>query len=377
MKYYGVGIELTPDNGGPTKSVPCFARALGGRVVSFTQPARLPDAESDQDIFHIRAVRGLLGRAYLIAPSSEIKRLDALTANAELLSCHILYRHSAHWVVSRAKRRGIPYWVVPHGCLDPYVFSYGPPVKRLWMRLFGRRMLREAAAVIFSTRREMEKAACWMDRDNGHVVHWPAELPNLGEGQAQRARWRAEQGFQDQDTVLLSLGRLHSMKRPLETVDALASSGMRTLRLVFIGPEGDVNGATILARARSLGVGDRVSVLPPAYGPEKFDAIFGCDAYVSLSIRENFNNAAAESLACGRPVILSPGNDLGPDLEEYECAHLIGDNSVGSAAEAFRLAGVDSLRAAQMGRNARRFAEERLSFDRFRAALMEIANASK
>jgi glycosyltransferase involved in cell wall biosynthesis len=372
MNYFAIGLDLVPANGGPTKSVPNFARALGGKVVSFTYRDKLP-ADPNPEIKHIRSVGGPLGKAYLVTPPSEIRRLNQMTGRAELLSCHILYRHSAHWVANRAERRGIPYWVVPHGCLDPYVFSYGPPVKRLWMGLFGRRILREASAVIFSTQREKEKASCWLDRDNGHVVPWPVELPDLKQGEEDRLRWRAEQGFAPTDRVLLSLGRLHSMKQPLETVEALAAAGQANLHLVFIGPEGDVSATALLTRAEALGVRRQVRVLKPIYGPAKFTALFGSDAYVSLSLRENFNNAAAEALASGRPVILSPGNDLGPDLSAHRCSYLISENTAPAATGALQIfARAPAEQLEKTGLNARLFAETILSFDRFRSRLLDI-----
>lgn len=372
MNAFCLGLDLIPDNGGPTKSVPNFARALGGQAVSFTEKNKIP-IKPNPEIEHIRTVGGPLGRAYLIAPPSEIRRLDALTAKAQLLSCHILYRHSAHWIASRAKRRGIPYWVVPHGCLDPYVFSYGPPVKRLWMRLFGRRILREASAVIFSTNREKEKAACWLDRDNGHVVHWPVELPDLAQGAEAGLRWRSEQGFTAQDRVLLSLGRLHSMKRPLETIDALAAANQPNLHLVFIGPDADVTTTALLQRAKSLGVAQQVRTFKPMYGPKKWEALFGCDAYISLSLRENFNNSAAEALAAGRIGLLSTGNDLAPDLLPLNCIISIEKGSAEAAAEKLKVfCNLEIGKLIQMNQNARAFAESRLGFHSFQVKLQKI-----
>lgn len=375
MNYFAVGLDLVPENGGPTKSVPNFAKALGGQAISFTYKNKIPKQVSPE-IKHIRSYGGPIGRAYLATPPSEIRRLESLTANAQLLSCHILYRHSAHWVAAKAKRLKIPYWVVPHGCLDPYVFSYGPPVKRLWMRLFGCRILREASAVIFSTNREKEKAACWLDRDNAHVIPWPVELPDLAQGAKDRLRWRAEQGFTPADRVLLSLGRLHSMKQPLETVNALAAARQPNLNLVFIGPEGDISAAAILAHADGLGIRQQVRVLEPIYGPLKFAPIFGCDAYVSLSLRENFNNAAAEALAAGRPVILSRGNDLGPDLSTHDCSLIIGQESTEDTGVILKKwANRNQSIMDIMSINARRYAAENLSFDLFSEKLTKLSRA--
>jgi glycosyltransferase involved in cell wall biosynthesis len=114
-------------------------------------------------------------------------------------------------------------------------------------------------------------------------------------------------------------------------------------------------------------------VLKPIYGPAKFTALFGSDAYVSLSLRENFNNAAAEALASGRPVILSPGNDLGPDLSAHRCSYLISENTAPAATGALQIfARAPAEQLEKTGLNARLFAETILSFDRFRSRLLDI-----
>jgi glycosyltransferase involved in cell wall biosynthesis len=391
-----VGIDLVPSKGGPFKSVGYFQRALGGRALSFTHPddraeasaVRPPVSETSSSVptrsslpatryfhppssspyTHIWSVGGRLGRMFLYAKPGEIARADACLPGADLLSCHILYRHSAHWVASRARREGVPYWIVPHGCLDPYVFTYRAGIKKAWMRLFGRRILRDARHVIFSTRRELEKAACWLPEGhaNARVVPWPVEPPDMAGAAEARARLRARHGVGDGETVFLYLGRLHEMKRPRETLAAFAHARLAGARLWIAGPDGEVTAKTLEAEARALGVAERVSCLGGVFGAEKTALLAGADAYVSLSARENFNHAAAESLAAGLPVILSPGNDLGPELDGVEAADLLSTDALDEAAEAFRrMAERSPGERRARGARGRAWAERELSFERF------------
>jgi len=311
------GIDLVPSMGGPFKTVRCFQRALGGRVVSFTHP--LDMHEADSSITHVRSIGGRLGRLFLPAAPGQLARADALLPGVNLMTCHILYRHSAHWVRSRARRLGAPFWVVPHGCLDPYVFTYRAGMKRAWMRLLGRRMLRDASRVIFSTRREMEKARPWLSRDNARVVRWPVDLADLAARETARARWRERLDIAADARVLLFLGRLNPMKRPLETVRALAAADAPGVDLIVAGPDGGLTAAVVRDAVREAGVGTRVHALGPVYGAEKEALMLAADALISLSVRENFNHAAAEAMAAGLPLILSPGNDLANDLEGVGC----------------------------------------------------------
>ncbi|HUG13242.1 MAG TPA: glycosyltransferase [Opitutaceae bacterium] len=369
------GIDLVPSMGGPFKTVRCFQRALGGRVVSFTHPRDMHEA--DGAITYVRSVGGPLGRLFLPAAPGQIARADALLPGVNLLSCHILYRHSAHWVRSRARRLGVPYWVVPHGCLDPYVFTYRAGIKRAWMQLFGRRMLRDASSVIFSTRREMEKARPWLERDNARVVRWPVELTDLTALASARALWRGRLGIPPDARVLLSLGRLHPMKRPIETVRALVAAEAPGVHLIVAGPESRLTAAGINNVAREAGVGPRVHAIGPVYGNDKSAMMLAVDGLISLSVRENFNHSAAEAMAAGIPVILSPGNDLAPDLEAVGCGWMLHDDSSASAAGAIQeFARATPAALAEMGARGRDFVRDELSHEVFTRSLRSLAEES-
>jgi glycosyltransferase involved in cell wall biosynthesis len=373
-----VGIDLVPSKGGPFKSVGYFQRALGGRVVSFTHPDDRGEAlgEVTGGYTHVWSTGGRLGRFFLWTRGAELRRADALLPGTTLLSLHILYRHSAHWVASRARRHGIPYWVVPHGCLDPYVFTYRAGIKRVWMRLFGRRILREARHVIFSSRRELEKAAVWLapGHPNARVVHWPVEVPAAAEVAEARSAGRARLGVGDGEAAFLFLGRLHSMKRPMETLEAFARARATSAVLWFAGPDGDVSARQLMARAAALGVSDRVRCHGAVFGQQKLELTAAADVYVSLSARENFNHAAAEALAAGRLVLLSPGNDLGPELVAAGAAHVLRSDAVDEAAgEIAACSTMGREERDAIGARGRAWAEAHLSFDRFAAALRQLA----
>lgn len=367
-----VGIDLVPSHGGPCKTVGAFQRALGAEVVSFTHPDNLAEAQGAYR--HVRTIGGRFGRQFLYAPPSEIARLEPLAAQAGLLSCHILYRHSAHWVWRQARRRKLPFWIVPHGCLDPFVFTYRAGIKRLWMSWLGRRMLASAAHVIFSSQRELEKARPWLSRDNGRVVHWPVDVPEALDIASSRAQCRARLGLPASARLLLFLGRLHSMKRPHETLENFAVRRPPDWHLVFVGPDGDVTAEQLQRTAAAADLAGRVHCVGPAYGADKLRWQAGADAFVSFSVRENFNHAAAEAMAAGLPVLLSAGNDLGPELAARECGVILREDSPHSFQEA--LATLEATPAAglqQWGRNGQAFVRSELSFARFRENVRLLA----
>jgi glycosyltransferase involved in cell wall biosynthesis len=185
---------------------------------------------------------------------------------------------------------------------------------------------------------------------------------------------RSELGIPEDAVAALSFGRLHPMKRPLETIDAFAAGATSRAHLVIVGNEAGVSHEDCRDRARRAKIGDRVHVVGPAFGDAKYSYFDACDLYVSLSHRENFNYTAAESLASGLPVLLSPGNDLAPDLAPHGCGWMLASLDDAPAL----LAAVTSAAPASllaMGRRGRSWAEVHLRFDAFRTRIVSLAEA--
>ena len=368
------GVWMVPSSGGAVKTIERFRRALDASVVSFTDSQELDEEGSGvPGAVHVRTGPGLLGSKFSWAPASARREADALAANADLISCHGTFRYHVLWMRKWAKRRGLPYWVVPHGILDPYVFTYRVAQKRLFLALIGKRHLREAAHIIFSTRRERDKAAAVYSGPNTRVVPWPVEPIEVA-GQAEiRARVRAELGIGPADPVLVYLGRMHAMKRPLETIEAAALAGIPGLRLVIIGPEEGVTRAQCEAKAAALGFRG-LHLAGAVFGRRKEELLLAADGFISLSIRENFGHAAAEAMSANLPVILSPGNDLVGELTDVRCGWFMNDErpeTISGALREFAVAGSEARM--DMGRAGRQWVCRELSFDQFRSRLQELA----
>jgi len=365
-----VGIDLLPANGGAYKSTLQFRQALGANVLSFSERGKA--GAPDDGVAHLWSGGSPLDRWFLHVSQQELAKAEPLLTTADLLQCHILFRHHAHWVWREARRWSMPYWVVPHGCLDPWVFTYRRMVKLWWMQFYGRRILRDAQAVIFATRREYEKAKPWMGSDNGRVVRWPVAAAKVLRSEAARAALRLRLSLPADSRVMCMLGRLHPMKRPQEAAVLFARHAPAGTFLLLVGPEEKCSGAAV------VGGPDRVRWIGPLFGEEKDQLLAGCDGYWSYSHRENFNFAAAESMSAGLPVMLSPGNDLASEFDGAAVGWVLGSDDEPVVATALKEWGtLPEAQLTEMGERARAWSLSELSWERFEADLQALYQEAK
>jgi len=367
MRVLSVIPNYTDRSGGTTVSVSNFARALGSDVLSFTLESRIATARHGEGIFHIPVPDSPLGRQYSLPRACDIRKATQLAHNYDLIICHVLFRFHNGWV----SRLGKPYFIVPHGSLDPYVFTYRRLQKEMWLLLSGARYFDRAEGVIFATRRERQKAWRGIGSDKSSVISWPVEGGRT-EKSPDRAEVRKQLGITENEKMLLFLGRLDSMKRPLETIEAFAQAAQTNLHLVMVGPEFQYSVDELRRATTRLGARN-VHVLGPVFGDAKWGFYNAADGYISLSLRENFGYSAAEALHAGLPLILSPGNDLGHELDGEGCSWQLMTNKREDAVraiQAFGQAKPETLR--QMGERGKRWVIANTSIECFRSKVRDL-----
>jgi glycosyltransferase involved in cell wall biosynthesis len=373
VKTTVLALGLYPSSGGPSKSVRAFADALDARVISWVDPLQIERERLIwDDSILVHGSRLPVLRQLLIPQAEDLAAAERAVAESALVSCHSFWRWHCVWLQRVAKRRGVPYWFVPHGILDPYVFTTDRVAKSIFLAMGGKRFLRDASAVVCATRREYEKLAHFVPSKPYAVIPWPLDEGDFRErNEKSRTQVRQELGIPSESFCLLYFGRLHPMKRPLETIEAVARS-THSVHLVVVGNEFGVTLEECRRRAKALGITDRVHLIGPVYGCDKHRYLDAADAYISLSHRENFNFTAAECLASGLPVILSPGNDLAYDLADVECGWMLRDGDPAEAAIDTAVAsGAESL--GSMGRNGRAWCERHLRQNVFQKRIQAFA----
>jgi glycosyltransferase involved in cell wall biosynthesis len=247
-------------------------------------------------------------------------------------------------VAAKCRARGIPYVVEPIGMFRPIARSLW--LKRMYHRLWGKRLVAGAARVIATAEMELEELVGEgvprekiVLRRNG--VEPPDELPAPG------TFWAARKLPARRQRILF-LGRLIGKKSPELLLEAFSRMMSRKTaldaHLVFAGPdEGEGMLRRLKAGVARLGLGERVSFVGPLYGEEKWAAYRDADVFVLPSQNENFGNTAAEAVAAGTPVILTETCGIAPLLAN--CAGMVVPHDAEAIAGALaELLGNEALR---------------------------------
>jgi len=323
--------SLDPAEGGPPHAVRHIARAYQqiGVQVEVACLDR-PDADFLRGIdFPLHALGPRAGRFGFSWRMRNWLRENA--SRFDGLVMHGIWTWPGLAVRDAALRAARPYGVFPHGALDAW-FNRKYPLKRLKKAAFWPlqyRVLRDARHVFFTSESELELAAKSFQPSvwNGFVVPYGASEP-APEPETQIQAWRQRCPGLRERPYLLFLGRLHEKKGCdllLRAFAAVAASAPE-LHLVMAGPDQVGWQAKLQQMAAKLGLAPRVHWPGMVTGDAKWGALRAAEAFVLPSHQENFGIAVAESLAVGRPVLISNQVNIWPEVHS-EGVGLVDDDT--------------------------------------------------
>lgn len=226
------------------------------------------------------------------------------------------------FAVWRALHGGpVPYFVFPHGMLDPY-FKRAFPAKHLKKWLYWPwgeyRVLRDARAVFFTCEEErrLARQSFWLYRCHEEVVGYGTASPPEEREPAIAEFLRSFPQLQGK-RILLFLSRIHPKKGCDLLIEAFAALRERApdLHLVIAGPGEEELVQSLHAQAARLNVDSQITWVGMVRGAVKWGALYAADAFVLPSHQENFGIAVAEALACSTPVLISDKVNIWREIE--------------------------------------------------------------
>ncbi|MBF6591735.1 MAG: glycosyltransferase [Ktedonobacterales bacterium] len=386
-------LGRTRNAGGMNAYVQGLARELGRGGISVDIFTRRADAAAPpiQPLAEqVRLIHIPAGPAVTLPPDELSPYVADFTHRVARFAERSAYRydlvHSHYWLSGVAGLSLAAAWDVPH------ITMYHTVERLKWQRQDPddmsdtarrrieqeRRIAQHADRLTVSTEQEAEqlRRLYGLPASQLRVIPCGVDLRRFTPGTcAQRAAARAALA-PDGRPLLLFVGRLD----PIKGIDLLLESvaRMRTpARLVVIGgnPPGDAEVDRLRARARALGLGERVS-FPGAVAPRDLPCYYrAADALAITSRYESFGLVAVEALACGTPVVAAHVGGLPTIVRHGENGMLVRRRCPDAFAEQFDALLEDSALRARLSSAARpsvmRFDWPRIG-DRMRTVYQEL-----
>jgi glycosyltransferase involved in cell wall biosynthesis len=357
-------VVLTTDTGGASSRLPAGSTPVGGALV-------------------VRArnfSNTLRARLNLSTPAGYGRTARRLIEEhgIDLVHCHELRTIENLRVTAAARDFDLPFVLAPHGTL-PYGTGRGL-LKKTWDRLFANNLLRRFDHVIAVSEQEATEVRALWSRyriplgpqqvtviPNG--VH-PDQFASLPDRDESRRRWDLGTG-----PVVVFLGRLADRKGLHLLIPAFADlvGQFPGARLLLVGPdEGMERRLRDLALRR--GMESQVIFTGMLDGNAKLMALRAADVFVLPAEGEGFSLAALEAMACGLPLVLTPGCNF-PEVASSG-AGLVAPRDIASLADALRTLLLDCEQRSSMGRRARELVLERYAWSRIVSRVDSVYQAA-
>jgi|GEM_PF-881768 len=279
----------------------------------------------------------------------------------EARRCDVLHTHNTflsfnRYVRAAATREYRPYFVHPHGALDPAVLKRGllkSWKKRIYIFLFERQNLNQAAGVFALTDLERAQLLDMGVRAPIHVVSNGVHVRSLPDPSVFRPKW----GIEDQAAIVLYIGRFHEKKGLDLLINAFSriASQYPAAKLV-LGGDRSQNPALVQHLdqiVQEAEITDRVIWTGFLNEDAKAEALSAATIFSHVSQSEGMAMAILESMAAGLPTIVSDGCYM--DKAAREGAVALSQYDAGQLAQTLKELLEDPGRRDELSRKARAY----------------------
>jgi glycosyltransferase involved in cell wall biosynthesis len=325
LKVLHVIPAVSPKYGGPSHAIVAMCRALmtRGVHVQIASTNAEPDGHIDVELESLTSFEGVPAIFFRKDWSEAFKYsrtmanwLDRNVADFDVAHIHGVFSHACLSAARACQRAGVPYLIRPLGNLDPWSLRQKPVRKELFLNLGGKRMLRGAAAVQYTSADEKKLSEGALNLNHGVVIPLGVELdgnvePASSNGNAVSVARRRP--------YVLVLSRLQPTKGIDVLIDAFVSllkdDTFRHWQLVIAGDGPLQYVAALKRRIEASNASESVALVGWLNGEAKADALRRASLLGLPSYHENFGLCVVEAMSYGVPVLVSPHVNLAHEIE--------------------------------------------------------------
>lgn len=214
---------------------------------------------------------------------------------------------------SSARRRAVPYFVMPEGSIPPRFRNIG--LKRIVDAVHTRRSLDGAYRVVATSEAEADELHGW-GVPRQRLLLLPPRADQIQVSPRTAEELKPEWGANPGQTVLFWMGRIHPEKGLPVLFEAMEDPRLRETLLLLAGTAEDRALERALRNRASTGslIG-RIRFLGWVGHGEKAELMRMADLFAFPSRKENFGLAAAEAVTAGVPVVLTKGCGVAPLID--------------------------------------------------------------
>lgn len=267
------------------------------------------------------------------------KWLKKNISNYDIIIVHGLWQYQSRAIYKARKRFKKPpkLYIMPHGMLDPYFQKaktrYLKAIRNIFVwHIIEKRFINSADALLFTC--EDEKISA---RETFNS-YYPKKEIVIGLGIEAPATFRAnmKETFEKKHLqwngapFFLFLSRIDEKKgldMLIKAYNLLNNKYEKLPQLVIAGPGIETSyGQKILNLSRS---NKNIIFCGMLYGDEKWAAFYNCEVFILPSHQENFGIVIAESLACGKAVLITDKVNIWREIEKNNVGLITSDTDTG------------------------------------------------
>ena len=254
------------------------------------------------------------------------KKFDAIIV-------HGLWQYNSFCVWRVAKKYNIPYYIFPHGMLDPWFKKFYPLKhfkKLIYWILIHKQILKDAKAVLFTTRLEkvLARKTFPFYNVNEKLIGYGIS-GNIYKFNNDKNLFLKKFPNLKKKRIILYLGRVHEKKGIDDLIIAFKSLIKldASLHLVISGPSVDNYKDYLFDYCKKNFLLNSVTFTGPLFNKIKWDAYNSSKYYCLPSHQENFGITLAEALSCKIPVITTFNVNIWKEIKSVNAGFITKDNS--------------------------------------------------